>query len=238
MIGLYNAYDHEAPEQVLALSEELKSMEKNEAFYLDLKKRIEAENQELLHANNDFKALNEKISDELILAKQDLSRREYEYDSVKSQLIVALDQIEKLQASESSLEVISDYLPEEVFTPLVSQEFLTDLTNWANLNSTLAFPQKVEILERPVVVSDLTLSASIEIPVGENVMVTRFHPVSENYVVAQQLNSDLFMASVAIENTNLMEKLAEKYVAHMASIGKKVINPFTDNRFSQTNQLP
>ena len=238
MIGLYNAYDHEAPEQVLVLSEELKSMEKNEAFYLDLKKRIEAENQELLHANNDFKALNEKISDELILAKQDLSRREYEYDSVKSQLIVALDQIEKLQASESSLEVISDYLPEEVFTPLVSQQFLTDLTNWANLNSTLAFPQMVEILERPVVVSDLTLSASIEIPVGENVMVTRFHPVSENYVVAQQLNSDLFMASVEIENTNLMEKLAEKYVAHMASIGKKVINPFTDNRFSQTNQLP
>ena len=64
----------------------------------------------------------------------------------------------------------------------------------------------------------------------------RFHPVSEVYAVARIGDNDTFMASVHIDNINLMEKLAEKFVDHMSSLGEKVVNPYSDNRFSQIDQ--
>ena len=47
MIGLYNSYDHSAPEKIASLTEELEKMNKNEVFYIDLKRQLESENQEL-----------------------------------------------------------------------------------------------------------------------------------------------------------------------------------------------
>ena len=89
---------------------------------------------------------------------------------------------------------------------------------------------------RAVTLSDLTLIANIEVNVGEQIVVTRFHPVSEEYVVARQGNNDTFMASVHINNTNVMEVLALKYVNHMRETGKDVSNPFSCIRFSQIDQ--
>ena len=76
----------------------------------------------------------------------------------------------------------------------------------------------------------------IEVNIGEQIVVTRFHPVSEEYVVARQGINDTFMASVHINNTNVMEVLAQKYVNHMREIGKDVSNPFSSIRFSQIDQ--
>ena len=59
-------------------------------------------------------------------------------------------------------------------------------------NSTLAFPCDVKVVNEPVTLSDLTLSASVEIDVGKTVVITRFHPVSEVYAVARQGDSDTF----------------------------------------------
>ena len=87
-----------------------------------------------------------------------------------------------------------------------------------------------------VVLSDLALSANVEVEVGSTITVTRFHPVSEEYVVARQGDSDTFMASVHLDNTNVMEVLADKYVAHMKSIGRRISNPFLSNRFSQVDK--
>ena len=71
---------------------------------------------------------------------------------------------------------------------------------------------------------------------GGELVVTRFHPVSEVYAVARIGDNDTFLASVHIDNLNLMEKLAEKFVNHMSSQGEKVVNPYSDNRFSQIDQ--
>jgi hypothetical protein len=60
--------------------------------------------------------------------------------------------------------------------------------------------------------------------------------VSEEYVVARQGNNDIFMASVHINNTNIMEVLALKYVKYMREIGKDVSNPFSSIRFSQIDK--
>ena len=55
-------------------------------------------------------------------------------------------------------------------------------------------------------------------------------------MVAQQENSDTFMASIQINNTDIMEVLARKYVAHMKISGTEISNPFINNRFSRADQ--
>ena len=54
MFGLYNSFDHDAPQEVISLTEELDGMKKSELFYLDLKKKIEAENLELVESNKNI----------------------------------------------------------------------------------------------------------------------------------------------------------------------------------------
>jgi len=76
----------------------------------------------------------------------------------------------------------------------------------------------------------------VAVEVGSMITITRFHPVSEEYVVARQGDSDTFMASVHVDNTNVMEVLAEKYVTYMKDMGKRVANPFLTNRFSQIDK--
>ena len=95
----------------------------------------------------------------------------------------------------------------------------------------------MKVVNDPITLSDLTLSANVQVEVGSSVpfqsFVSGFHPVSEEYVVARQGDSDTFMASVHINNTDVMEVLAGKYVMHMKEMGKKISNPFMSSRFSQ-----
>ena len=65
LFSLYNSYDHEAPVKVTALTEELESMKKNESFYLELKKNLEAENLELVQINNKIEQSIDTVSEEL-----------------------------------------------------------------------------------------------------------------------------------------------------------------------------
>jgi hypothetical protein len=126
--------------------------------------------------------------------------------------------------------------PSELYIPLVPQAFLDQVKDWTQVNSTLAFPCEVEVLNEPVTLSDLELTARVEVAVGGVLVATRFHPVSEEYIVARQGDSDTFMASVHINNTNIMEVLAQKYVAHKNSMGQKVENLFLSKRFSQLDK--
>ena len=54
--------------------------------------------------------------------------------------------------------------------------------------------------------------------------------------MARQGTSDTFMASVHINNTDIMEVLAKKYVDHQNSMGQKVENLFLSKRFSQLDK--
>jgi CRP/FNR family cyclic AMP-dependent transcriptional regulator len=239
MVGLYSSYDHEAPAQVLALSDELESMKKNEAFYLELKKNIEAENQQLVIENSNFKQLGDSLSQELKSIKEQLSFRDYEYDTLKAKLIETEDELASLISIEQEAQKEDDLLavdPSELYIPLVPQAFLDKVKDWTQLNSTLAFPCEVKVVNEPVTLSDLELTARVEVAVGGVLVATRFHPVSEEYIVARQGDSDTFMASVHINNTDIMEVLAQKYVAHKNSMGQKVENLFLSKRFSQLDK--
>jgi len=239
MFGLYTAYDHEAPHQVVALTGQLEALKKNEAFYLELKKRIEAENAELVQVLSDTTQEKDDLFDQLKSSREELSARDYENDSLKSELIKTNAELAKLIELEQVAETIEQVAvinPQEIYVPLVPLEFVQEVRDWTQANSTLAFPCEVEVLNEPVSLSDLTLSASIEIQVGETLVITKFHPVSEIYLVARQGDHDTFMASVHIDNTNVMEVLSEKYVSHMKSIGRDIANPYMRNKFSQVDK--
>ena len=239
MIGLYNSYDHSAPAKVVSLTEELENMEKNEVFYLDLKKRLEAENEMLVIENSNIKILQDSISQELQNTKEELSHRDHEYDSLKAKLIETEDELAALISLEKEAQnedVFVNANPSDLYVPLIPQDFIDQIKEWTLQYSTLAFPCEVKVIDEPVTLSDLELTAHVAVQAGEKLVVTRFHPVSEEYVVARQGSSDTFMASVHINNTDVMEVLAEKYIEHMKGMGKEVTNPFIVNRFSQIDQ--
>ena len=214
-------------------------MKKNETFYLQLKKNIEAENEQLVLENSNFKQLGDSLSEELKSVKEQLSHRDYEYDSLKAKLMETEDELASLISIEQEAQSEGDLVtvkPSELYIPLVPQAFLDEVKDWTLVNSTLAFPCEVKVTNKPVTLSDLALTANIEVGVGGVLVVTRFHPVSEEYIVAQQGASDTFMASVHINNTDIMEVLAKKYVAHKNSMGQKVENLFLSKRFSQVDK--
>jgi len=239
LFGLYNSYDHNAPGKVIALIEELDGMKKNESFYLELKKNLEAENLELVQTNNRIEKSIDTVSEELQEYKELLSQRNWDYDSLNSELFKVQEELAALISLEEEAqaeEIVTEVNPADLYIPLIPQKFIDEIKAWTQSNSTLAFPCEVKVLNEAVTLSDLTLIANIEVNIGEQIVVTRFHPVSEEYVVARQGTNDTFMASVHINNTNVMEVLAQKYVNHMREIGKDVSNPFSSIRFSQIDQ--
>ena len=96
MAGLYNSYDHDAPDRLVTLAKELDNFKSNEAFYLELKNRIEAENQELVIENSKVKTLNNSLSEELKSTKEQLSFRDNEYDSLKAKLMDTEEELASL----------------------------------------------------------------------------------------------------------------------------------------------
>ena len=239
MFSLYNSFDHSAPGRVLALEEELSTMKKNEVFYLELKKNLESENEQLVLENNNLNILKTSLSEEAQGLKEELSFRDHEYDSLKAKLMESEEELAALISLEKEAQdetQVANIEPSDLYVPLIPQDFLEEIKDWSYTNSTLAFPCEVKVVNEPVTLSDLALSANVAVEVGSMITITRFHPVSEEYVVARQGDSDTFMASVHVDNTNVMEVLAEKYVTYMKDMGKRVANPFLTNRFSQIDK--
>ena len=191
----------------------------------------------LVFSNNNINILHDSLSTELSTTKDNLADSLYQNDSLRAELKSTKDELSKLiELEKIAEESLAEADPSDVFIPLVSQDFIDQVKFWTQTNSTLAFPCNVKVLNSAVTLADSTLSSTVEVDVGGELVVTRFHPVSEVYVVARIGDNENYMASVHVDNTNLIENLAEKYVDHMSSIGKEVVNPFVDNRFSQIDQ--
>ena len=58
-------------------------------------------------------------------------------------------------------------------------------------------------------------------------MVNKLHPEFENYLVVGQKSSK-YLASIKVENTNLIELMADKYVESMVANGISIENPFNN----------
>ena len=57
---------------------------------------------------------------------------------------------------------------------------------------------------------------------GGKVRAMQIHPASPEYVVVAQLNSDKFMAVVAMNDSTFLDELQNKFRAHTQAQGKKV----------------
>ena len=123
MFGLYNSFDHDAPLRVLALEEELEGMKKNEEFYLQLKKNLEAENEELVLENKNLNVLKSSLSEEAEELKEQLSYRDYEYDSLKAKFMESQEELAALISLEKEAELehtLVDVDPSQVLCPVDS----------------------------------------------------------------------------------------------------------------------
>ena len=86
MFGMYHSFDHDAPEQLVSMLEEVEGLKKNEAFYLELKQKLESENLVLVSENSALKETNEVILNDIQSTKDELSARDYEFDNLKTEL--------------------------------------------------------------------------------------------------------------------------------------------------------
>ena len=143
MFGMYHSFDHDAPDLVVSLTEEVESFKKNEAFYLELKQRLESENLELVSENSDLKETNDVVLAEIQSTKEELSARDYEYDNLKAELFKTQEELATLISLEEEAqaeELITEINPAELYVPLIPQEFLDEVRAWSQKIPPLLFP--------------------------------------------------------------------------------------------------
>ena len=142
LFALYNSYDHEAPAKVVALTEELEGMKNNESFYLDLKKNLEAENLELVQTNNRIEKSIDTVSEELQEYKELLSKRNWDYDALNSELFQVQEELAALISLEEEAqaeEIVTEVNPADLYIPLIPQKFIDEIKAWTQSHSTLHF---------------------------------------------------------------------------------------------------
>ena len=106
-------------------------MKKNEEFYLQLKKNLEAENEELVLENNNLNVLKSSLSEEAEELKEQLSYRDYEYDSLKAKLMESQEELAALISLEKEAQfehTLVDVDPSELYVPLIPQDFLEEIS--------------------------------------------------------------------------------------------------------------
>ena len=65
MIGLFVSIDDSVAERADTLAKKVEKMEKNEAFYLQLKKQLEGENAEMIDQTNVLKKAKQDLENEV-----------------------------------------------------------------------------------------------------------------------------------------------------------------------------
>ena len=142
-------------------------------------------------------------------------RQNAEVEVLKKKWNQSNDQLIRSQSDQ--LTVVENSIP---------AEFIDDVLEWVKSNPTTALPVTVEIISNPIVLSDREQLVQIPIQQGEEVVAIRLHTEFDGFIVVGQRNSQQFLASVKIENTNFMEVISARYVAEKKRMGESVQNPF------------
>ena len=220
MIGLFVSIDDSIEERADSLAKKVEKLEKNESFYLQLKKQLEGENAEMVEETNTLRQNNEALQKEVAESSEDLDDLKDEVLSLERELRKAKDDIVRAQTARPVEAVDEDDGPK------VSQSFMQEVLNWAHKYSTMAFPAEISVTDKPVTLTDRSQQVQVPVPAGGKLRATRFHPSAKGYLVVAQLNSDKLLATVKIDNTSLIEALAPKYTRHMNSMGNSIRNPY------------
>ena len=228
MIGLFVSIDDSVAQRADDLAKKVEKM-KNEAFYLNLKKRLEGENEDMKQTKL-LAEEKEALEKEVARAEDDAMDLRSEVRSLERDLSKAKDDIVRAQRVDSS--AIKDRA-EQVKAEALEQ-FSKDVVAWAQRNSTLAFPAEVLVKNEKLTLMDRSQKVKQPVNIGEAVRALRFHPSSQGYLIVGQLNSDKLLAVSKIGNLNFTEALASKYANHMNLMGKSVYNPYSKKSLSSS----
>jgi CRP-like cAMP-binding protein len=226
MIGLFVSIDDSVAQRADDLAKKVEKMEKNEAFYLNLKKRLEGENEDMVKQTKLLTEEKEALEKEVARAEDDAMDLRSEVRSLERDLSKAKDDIVRAQRVDSS--AIKDRAEEVKAEAL--EEFSQKVISWAQKNSTLAFPSEVMVKNEKLTLMDRSQKVKQSVNIGEAVRVLRFHPSAQGYVIVGQLNSDKLLAVAKIGNLNFAEALSSKFVNHMNSMGQSVSNPYSKKK--------
>lgn len=221
MIGLFISIDDSIAERANTLAQKVEKLEKNEDFYLQLKKQLEGENAEMVSETNLLRQDKESLKKELAASSEKVDDLKDEIRSLERDLSKAKDDIVRAQRAQPV-----EVKKEDEGALNVPKTFVDGVLNWAHKFSTLAFPTEIIVSGSPVTLMDRAQQVQVPVLPGGKLRATRFHPSAKGYLVVAQLNSDKLLATVKIDNTNLVEALASKYTRHMSSMGNSVSNPY------------
>ena len=104
------------------------------------------------------------------------------------------------------------------------QDFKETLVTWTKSNTTLVFPLSVLIAKDAISLQNNTGQVRIPVKVGQTVKALRFYPNSNKYLVVAQENSDKFLATVTLDNTNFFKQVAQLYKKRQEFLGKDYSN--------------
>jgi len=232
MVGLFVSIDDSVAQRAEDLAKKVDKLEKNEAFYLNLKKRLESENEDMVNQTKSLAEEKEALEKEVSRAEDDMADLRSEVRSLERDLSKAKDDVVRAQRVDTS--AMADKL--ETAKAQAIEDFSKEVLSWAKRNSTLAFPQEVAVMKEKITLTDRSQKVKIPVNLGESLRVLKFHPSAEGYLVVGQLNSDKLLAVTKIDNVNFAEALSTKYVRHMSTMGNTVANPFAKKKvLSESN---
>ena len=221
MVGLLVSMDDSAARQVVTLGKQVEKLEANEDFYLGLKKKLEDENQELvqkgksLTEEKDELALNISRSMEDIQdLKEQLRQKDRELSQAKDDIVRAQRVAPKTVAPQT-----------KPTAPQVPKSLIEQALAWSKTHTTLVFPMAVKVQDKPVTLQDAGQMVKIPVPVGKMIRAKGYHPQSSDFLVVAQENSDKFLATIRLANSNFIDLLVPKFQNHTSKQDRGPVNP-------------
>ena len=230
MIGLFISIDDSIEERANALALKVEKLEKNEDFYLQLKKQLEGENSEMVSETNSLRQDKESLKKELAESSEKVDALKDDIRSLERDLSNAKDDIVRAQSARPV-----ELKKEDAGTLKIPKTFVDGALSWAHKYSTLALPIEIIVTKNTVTLMDRSQQVQVPVQPGGKLRATRFHPSAKEYLVVAQINSDKLLATVKIDNTNFVEAIATKYTNHMNSMGNTVSNPYGKKKIGSSS---
>jgi len=223
MIGLFVSYDDSAVQEAATLGKKVKKLEANEEFFLDLKKRLEFENEELVDSVKITAMEKDELAQSLSSSMADAEVLREKIAGLEADLSEAKDDLVRAQ----KVEPISKPLVSEETLTKRKEDFKSKILEWSKNNTTLIFPLEVKLLKDAISLQNRTGQVRIPVKVGQIVRALKYYPNSTEYLVVSQENSDKFLATVPLDNTNFLESLASIYEKRQKFMGRSSSNPLS-----------